>query len=70
MKHTSLYIRFTDERVSQILLHQEVDNLYLSIFELQTIIGGLEDQITLSKQVYDAVSVQDTFMYFNIPQHC
>ncbi|CAB1352385.1 unnamed protein product, partial [Coregonus sp. 'balchen'] len=32
---------------------EEVDNLYLSIFELQTNIGGLEDQIGLSKQVYD-----------------
>lgn len=37
-----------------------MDNLYLSIFELQTSIGGLEDQIVLSKQVYDAVSLQDT----------
>lgn len=36
---------------------QEVDNLYLTIFELQTTVGGLEDQIALSKQVYDAVSV-------------
>uniref|UniRef100_A0A4W5LYW2 IF rod domain-containing protein n=1 Tax=Hucho hucho TaxID=62062 RepID=A0A4W5LYW2_9TELE len=35
-------------------LKEEVDNLYLSIFELQTNIGGLEDQIGLSKQVYDA----------------
>uniref|UniRef100_A0A8C2JC46 Si:dkey-183i3.5 n=1 Tax=Cyprinus carpio TaxID=7962 RepID=A0A8C2JC46_CYPCA len=35
-------------------LKEEVDNLYLYIFELQTSIGGLEDQIALSKQVYDA----------------
>nr|XP_046162520.1 thread biopolymer filament subunit alpha [Oncorhynchus gorbuscha] len=35
-------------------LKEEVDNLYMSIFELQTNIGGLEDQIGLSKQVYDA----------------
>ncbi|XP_041749793.2 thread biopolymer filament subunit alpha-like [Coregonus clupeaformis] len=35
-------------------LKEEVDNLYLVIFELQTNIGGLEDQISLSKQVYDA----------------
>ncbi|XP_071195102.1 thread biopolymer filament subunit alpha-like [Salvelinus alpinus] len=30
-------------------LKEEVNNLYLSIFELQTNIGGLEDQIGLSK---------------------
>lgn len=35
---------------------QEVDSLYLSIFELQISISGIEDQIALSKQVYDAVS--------------
>ncbi|KPP65790.1 thread biopolymer filament subunit alpha-like, partial [Scleropages formosus] len=33
---------------------QEVDNLYLAIFELQTNIGGVEEQIVLNKQVYDA----------------
>ncbi|KAJ8342823.1 hypothetical protein SKAU_G00327510 [Synaphobranchus kaupii] len=35
-------------------LKEEVDNLYLTIYELQTNIGGMEDQISLSKQVYDA----------------
>ncbi|KAK7143559.1 hypothetical protein R3I93_014654 [Phoxinus phoxinus] len=39
-------------------LKEEVDNLYLSIFELQTIIGGLEDHIALSKQVYDAKVIE------------
>ncbi|KAK2827243.1 hypothetical protein Q7C36_018169 [Tachysurus vachellii] len=34
-------------------LKEEVDNLYLTIFELQASISGLEDQIALSKQVYD-----------------
>ncbi|XP_057217199.1 thread biopolymer filament subunit alpha isoform X2 [Triplophysa rosa] len=35
-------------------LKEDVDNLYLNIFELQTNISGVEDQIALSKQVYDA----------------
>ncbi|XP_051536835.1 thread biopolymer filament subunit alpha-like [Myxocyprinus asiaticus] len=35
-------------------LKEDVDSLYLAIFEFQTSIAGLEDQIALSKQVYDA----------------
>ncbi|KAF4077428.1 hypothetical protein AMELA_G00208000 [Ameiurus melas] len=35
-------------------LKEEVDNLYLTIFELQAGITGVEEQIALSKQVYDA----------------
>ncbi|CAI9595614.1 unnamed protein product [Staurois parvus] len=35
-------------------LKEDIDHLYLTIFDLQTKLTGVEDQITLSKQVYDA----------------
>ncbi|XP_041089214.1 thread biopolymer filament subunit alpha isoform X2 [Polyodon spathula] len=35
-------------------LKEEVDNLYLTIFELQTSISSIEDQIIFSKQIYEA----------------
>ncbi|CAJ0950320.1 unnamed protein product [Ranitomeya imitator] len=35
-------------------LKEDVDHLYLTIFDLQTKLTGVEDQITLSKQIYDA----------------
>ncbi|RXM30539.1 Thread biopolymer filament subunit alpha [Acipenser ruthenus] len=37
-------------------LKEEVDNLYLTIFELQTSITSIEDQIIFSKQIYEADS--------------
>ncbi|PIO16591.1 hypothetical protein AB205_0146000, partial [Aquarana catesbeiana] len=35
-------------------LKEDIDHLYLTIFDLQTKLTGIEDQITLSKQIYDA----------------
>ncbi|KAG8452934.1 hypothetical protein GDO86_004654, partial [Hymenochirus boettgeri] len=35
-------------------LKEDVDHLYLTIFDLQTKLSGVEDQIHLSKQLYDA----------------
>ncbi|OCT93230.1 thread biopolymer filament subunit alpha [Xenopus laevis] len=35
-------------------LKEDVDHLYLTIFDLLTKLSGVEDQITLSKQLYDA----------------
>ncbi|WP_198650606.1 hypothetical protein, partial [Saccharospirillum mangrovi] len=35
-------------------LKEDVDHLYLTIFDLQTKLTGVEDQITLSKQIYEA----------------
>lgn len=43
---------------------QEVDNLYLTIFELQTSITSIEDQIIFSKQIYEAVSINVTAKVF------
>ncbi|XP_029458339.1 thread biopolymer filament subunit alpha-like [Rhinatrema bivittatum] len=35
-------------------LKDDVDHVYLTIFELNTKIAGIEDQITFAKQIYDA----------------